>query len=79
MEHSYFTPLVLSTTRGMCRAAIAFYRRLAAMLSKKSASPTVKLWVGYAAIRGARYSATKPAPALHMPVDFQTAEGQLHV
>lgn len=49
------------------------------MLSKNSAPPTVKLWVGYAAIRGARSSATKPAPALHMPVDLQAAEGQLHV
>jgi len=29
-------------------------------------------------IRGARSSATKPAPALLMPVDLQSAEGQLH-
>ena len=35
VEHSTFTPLVLSTTGGMGRAATTFYRRLVAMLSEK--------------------------------------------
>ena len=35
IEHSTFTPLVLSTTREMGRAATTFYKRLAAMLSEK--------------------------------------------
>ena len=35
VEHSTFTPLVLSTTVRMGRAATTFYKRLAAMLSEK--------------------------------------------
>ena len=35
IEHASFTPLVLSTTGGMGRAATTFYRRLASMLAEK--------------------------------------------
>ena len=35
VEHSTFTPLVLSTTGGMGRAATTFYRRLAAMPAER--------------------------------------------
>ena len=35
IEHSTFTPLVLSTTRGMEKAATTFYKRLASFLSDK--------------------------------------------
>ena len=39
VEHATFTPLVLSTTGGMGRAATTFYRRLASMVAKKEMSP----------------------------------------
>ena len=47
MEHSTFTPLVLSTIGGMGRAATTFYRRLAAMLSEKRDVPYSKMigWI----------------------------------
>ena len=35
VEHSIFTPLVMSTTRGMGRAATIFFKRLASFLSEK--------------------------------------------
>ena len=35
MEHATFTPLVMSATGGMGRAATTFYRRLASMISEK--------------------------------------------
>ena len=35
MEHSSFTPLVLSATGGMGREATCFYKRLASMLAQK--------------------------------------------
>ena len=35
VEHTTFTPLVLSATGGMGRAATTFYRRLASMISEK--------------------------------------------
>ena len=91
MEHSTFTPLVLSTTGGMGRAATTFYRRLAAMLSEKRDVPYSKMigWIrcrlsfallraSIMSVRGARSSANRPAnEALHVPVELQSAEGQL--
>ena len=38
VEHATFTPLVLSTTGGMGRAA-TFYKRLASMVVEKKMSP----------------------------------------
>ena len=35
VEHATFTPLVMSATAGMGRAAITFYKRLASMISDK--------------------------------------------
>ena len=35
VEHATFTPLVLSSTGGMGKAATVFYKRLASMLSEK--------------------------------------------
>ena len=35
MEHATFTPLMLSTTEGMGRAASIFFKRLASLLSDK--------------------------------------------
>ena len=47
VEHSTFTPLVLSTTGGMGRAATTFFKRLAAMLSEKRDVPYSKMmgWI----------------------------------
>ena len=90
VEHSTFTPLVLSTTEGMGRAATTFYKRLAAMLSEKRDVPYSKMigWIrcrmsfslvraSVMSIRGARSSATKGA--LHEPIELQAAEGDLHM
>ena len=79
VEHSMFTPLVLSTTGGMGRAATTFYKRLATMLSKKKDVPYSKMigWIrccmsfslvraSVMSIRGARSSTTKGA--LHEPI-----------
>ena len=91
VEHSTFTPLVMSTTGGMGRAASTFYKRLASMLSEKrdaSYSNTLR-WIrcrlGFAllrssimCIRGARSSTFHPASEkLHDPIDLQLAEGHV--
>ena len=39
VEHATFTPLVLSTTGGMGRAATTFYKRLASMVAEKRDVP----------------------------------------
>ena len=39
VQHSTFTPLVMSTTGGMGKAAATFYKRLASMLSEKRDAP----------------------------------------
>ena len=91
VEHSTFTPLVLSTTGGMGRAATTFYKRLAAMLSERRDVPYSKMigWIrchlsfallraSILFVRGARLSANRPANgALHVPVELPSAEGQL--
>ena len=69
IEHSTFTPLVLSVTGGMGRSATTFYKRLAAMISEKKDTPYSKTisWIRcrlsfsllratIMAIRGARSS-----------------------
>ena len=90
VEHSTFTPLVLSTTGGMGRAATTFYKRLAAMLSEKRDVPYSKMigWIrcrlsfsllraSVISIRGTRSSATQGA--LRKPIELQVTEGQLQV
>ena len=85
VEHSTFTPLVLSTTGG---AATTFYKRLAVMLSEKKDVPYSKMigWIcchmsfsllraSIMSIRGTRSSATQGA--LHEPIELQVTEGQL--
>ncbi len=74
VEHSSFTPLVLSVTGGMSVEATTFYKRLASLLSHKWDSPYSKTlcWLRYRlrfsllrsaiqAIRGARSSHGLPA------------------
>ena len=88
IEHSTFTPLVLSVTGGMGRAATTFYKRLATMISEKKETPYSKTisWIRcrlsfsllrstIMAIRGTRSSATRGA--LCEPIVLQFAEGHL--
>ena len=92
MEHSTFTPLVMSTTGGMGRAATIFFKKLTSLLSEKrkvSYSKTMG-WIrchlsftllrdSIMLIRGARSSASHPASeGLQESFDHQLAEGHLH-
>ena len=47
VEHATFTPLVMSSTGGMGRAATTFYKRLASMISDKRGVPYGKMvnWI----------------------------------
>ena len=89
IEHSSFTPLVLSVTGGMGVEATTFYKRLAALLSQKWDSPYSKTlcWLrcrlsfslirsALQAIRGARSS---QGLAAHLPtsVDLITTEARI--
>ena len=80
IEHATFTPLVLSTTGGMGRAA-TFYRRLASMLAEKRdiSYSTALNWIrcrlsfallraSIMSIRGARSS--RHHPATECPIDL---------
>ena len=73
VEHSTFTPLVLSSTGGMGKAATTFYERLSSMFSEKRDVPysTILGWVrcrltfallraSIMSIRGARSSRHRP-------------------
>ena len=91
VEHSTFTPLVMSTTGGMGKAAATFYKRLASMLSEKRDAPYsetlrwIRCRLGFAllrssimSIRGARSSASHPASeGIHEPFDLHLAEGHV--
>ena len=84
VEHSTFTPLVLSTTGGMGRATTTFYRRLAAMPSEKRDVPYSKMigWIrcrlsfallraSIMSVRGARSSTNRPANGDHLQTGQQ--------
>ena len=89
VEHSTFTPLVLSSTGGMGKAATTFYKRLLSMLSEKRDVPYSKMigWVrcrlsfavlraSIMSIRGTRSPRHRPAnTAILEPVEVQVAEG----
>ena len=91
VEHSTFTPLVMSATGGMGKAATTFYKRLASMLSEKNDAPYsetlrwIRCRLGFAllrssimCIRGARSSARHPASDVTQePIDLQLAEGHV--
>ena len=84
VEHSSFTPLVLSATGGMGREATCFYKRLASMLAHKWESPysTTLCWLrcrlsfslirsAIQSLRGARSSrghATRPPTAIDLAI-----------
>ena len=89
VEHATFTPLVLSTTGGMGRAATTFYKRLSSMVAEKRNVPyAVTLsWIrcrlsfallraSIMSIRGARSS--RHHPATENPIDLQLAESRLN-
>ena len=92
MERATFTPLVMSATGGMGRAATTFYKRLASMISEKrntEYSQTVN-WIrcklrfalliaSIMSIRGARSSRHHAASEITQgPIDLQLVEGQIH-
>ena len=85
IEHGSLTPLVLSTTRGMEKAATIFYKRLASFLSDKrdeNYSHTMGwlrcrlsfalLQASIMCIRGARSSVNRPI--LDSPIDLKIAD-----
>ena len=89
VEHATFTPLVLSTTGGMGRAATTFYKRLASMVAEKRNVPYavtlnwIRCRLSFALLRasimsisGARSSRNHPAS--ECPIDLQLAEGHLN-
>ena len=91
VEQATFTPLVMSTTGGMGKAATTFYKRLASMLSEKrdvSYGKTIN-WIrchlsfalvraSIMSIRGARSSRRHPASEGTLaPIDLQLAEGRI--
>ena len=82
IEHATFTPLVLSTTGGMGRAATTFFKRLASMIAEKRDIPYAQTlnWIrcrlsfallraSIMSIRGARSS--RHHPASESPIDLQ--------
>ena len=91
VEHSIFTPLVLSSTGGMGKAATTFYKRLSSMLSEKRDVPysTMIGWVrcrlsfallraSIMSIRGARSSRHRPANTVLLEsVEVHVAEGHI--
>jgi len=52
VESASFTPLIFSTTGGMGREGLTFYRHLAELLSRCDATTvlTVELWHGFVAL-----------------------------
>ena len=90
LEHSSFTPLVLSSTGGLGPAATSTYKRLATLLAGKwnqSYSSTMS-WLrcrlsfsllrsSIQAIRGSRSSAGAPTRCEPLPLDLVIAESQV--
>ena len=74
IEHGVFTPLVFSTTGGMGREAITFYKRLADKLAWKQQKPysVVMSWLrcklSFAAIRSSIMCIRGSRSSTHRPV-----------
>ena len=91
VERATFTPLVMSTTGGMGRAATTFYKRLASMISEKQNTHYTQTmnWIrcklsfallraSIMSIRGARSSRHHAASEAALgPIDLQLVEGQI--
>ena len=91
VEHSSFTPLVLSTTGSMGNEATIFYKRLASLLVEKWDFPYSRTLDGLRcrltfsllrsaiqAIRGARSSKQNPVKSFAV-IDLITVEAHLHI
>ena len=92
VKHGFFTPLVLSATGGLGKAASVTYKRLAALLSEKWDQPYSHVvgWLccrlsysllrsAILCIRGARSSTGRPGRGHHAPVDLVTTEAMVPV
>ena len=90
IEHSSFTPLVLSLTGGLGKAATVCYKRLASMLSSKHDQPysSTIAWIRCAlsfsllrssirCIRGARSTVGHAMRQPVPPIDLVTSEAGL--
>ena len=91
VERATFTPLVMSTTGGMGRAATTFYKRLASMIGEKQNTHYTQTmnWIrcklsfallraSIMSIRGARSSRHHAASEAALgPIDLQLVEGQI--
>ena len=91
VEHATFTPLVMSTTGGMGKAATTFYKRPASMISEKKNTVYTQTmnWIrcklsfallraSIMSIRGARSSRHhETSEAVMGPIDVQFVEGQI--
>ena len=83
IEHATFTPLVLSTTGGMGRAAITFYRRFASMLAEIRDTPystaLIRCRLSFALLRASIMSISGARSSRHHtategPIDLQLAK-----
>ena len=90
IEHSSFTPLVMSSTGGLGPAATSTYKRLATLLATKWNQPysSTMNWLrcrlsfsllrsSIQAIRGARSSAGVAMRAEPLPIDLVITESQI--
>ena len=91
VEHSSFTPLVLSANGGMGNEALTFYRRLASLLAEKwdSHYSTTLGWLrcrlsysllrsAIQAIRGARSTRGHAGLSHIAPINLIASEARLH-
>ena len=92
IEHSSFTPLVLSATGGLAHEATIFYKRLASCLANKwdqSYNSTIS-WLrcrltfsllrsAVQCLRGARSSRGNPTTPAIPPIDLAQSELKLHI
>ena len=90
LEHSSFTPLVLSSSGGLGPAATSTYKRLATLLAVKWDQPysSTMSWLrcrlsfsllrsSIQAIRGARSSAGMAMKSATLPLDLMITESQM--
>ena len=87
IEHSSFTPLVLSASGGFAREATHFYKRLASRLADKWDQPYsltmrwLRCTISFALLRSAiqciRGARSSRGHAVFLPVDLVTAEANL--
>ena len=87
IKHASFTPLVLSTSRGLAKEATNFYKRLTSLLADKWDQPYsqtinwLRCRISFALLRSAiqciRGARSSCGHAILSPVDLVTAEANL--